>query len=49
MLKVLLTPGAYYAPWQGAEKATTASAGREAGIGHFRLAYSFASVCLALP
>ncbi|KAL8281292.1 hypothetical protein RQP46_006326 [Phenoliferia psychrophenolica] len=41
--KVLLTPGAYYAPWQGADKATTTTADREAGVGHFRLAYSFAT------
>lgn len=42
--KVLLAPGHYYEPWQGAEKATTATRGGERGIGHFRLAFSTAVV-----
>ncbi|KAM0746202.1 PLP-dependent transferase [Meredithblackwellia eburnea MCA 4105] len=41
--KVLLSPGDYFAPWQGADKATTKDAGREAGVGHFRLAFSYGS------
>lgn len=36
--------GKYYVPWQGADKATTASRGDEPGVGYFRLAFSTASV-----
>ncbi|KAL3421753.1 hypothetical protein PVAG01_05909 [Phlyctema vagabunda] len=38
--KVLVTPGSYYVPWQGREKATTKTRGGEESIGHFRLAFS---------
>ncbi|RDW85519.1 hypothetical protein BP5796_03844 [Coleophoma crateriformis] len=41
--KVLLIPGYYYIPWEGPTKATTKSRGGEAGIGHFRLAFSMSS------
>ena len=38
--KVLLTPGSYYTPWQGHDMVTTKARGAEAGIGHFRFAFS---------
>ncbi|KAG7446629.1 PLP-dependent transferase [Guyanagaster necrorhizus] len=38
--KVLLTPGSYYTPWQGKEKSSIASSGREHGVIFFRMAFS---------
>ncbi|KIM94765.1 hypothetical protein OIDMADRAFT_172496 [Oidiodendron maius Zn] len=37
---VLLTPGSYYTPWQGKDKALTKTRGSEPGVGYFRLAFS---------
>ncbi|ORY70789.1 aromatic aminotransferase Aro8 [Leucosporidium creatinivorum] len=41
---VLLVPGAYYSPWQGKDKVTTATRGEEANIGYFRLTYAMNTV-----
>lgn len=38
--KVLLTPGSYYTPWQGKEKTSIATSGREYGVIFFRIAFS---------
>lgn len=43
-VKVLLTPGSYYEPWQGEDKRTTSARGGEKGVGNFRLAYSMTTV-----
>ncbi|ORY69318.1 pyridoxal phosphate-dependent transferase [Leucosporidium creatinivorum] len=40
---ILLVPGAYYSPWQGKDKTTTAARGEELGVGYFRVAYSMAT------
>ncbi|GAA5865835.1 hypothetical protein JCM1840_006268 [Sporobolomyces johnsonii] len=40
---ILLTPGSYYTPWQGADKQTTRARGAETKIGYFRLAFSMAN------
>ncbi|KAL4877381.1 pyridoxal phosphate-dependent transferase [Aspergillus karnatakaensis] len=37
---VLLTPGSYYHPWQGADKVSTAARGAEAGTVHFRFSFA---------
>lgn len=42
---VLLTPGSYYHPWQGADKVTTAARGAEAETAHFRFSFASPTVC----
>ncbi|KAK7409083.1 hypothetical protein QQX98_008744 [Neonectria punicea] len=37
---VLLTPGSYYHPWQGADKVTTKARGAEARTAHFRFSFA---------
>lgn len=44
--QVLLVPGAYYSPWQGEDKVTTATRGEEADVGYFRLTYAMNTVSL---
>jgi len=44
VVKVLLTPGSYYEPWQGRDKKTTSTRGGEKGVGNFRLAFSMTTV-----
>jgi len=41
--KLLLSPGSYFVPWQGKEKATTKTRGAERGVGYFRVAFSMAT------
>jgi aromatic amino acid aminotransferase I len=41
---VLLTPGAYYHPWQGAEKVSTRERGAEAGVATFRFSFATPTV-----
>jgi aromatic amino acid aminotransferase I len=43
---VLLTPGAYYHPWQGPEKATTKARGAEKGTATFRFSFATPTVSL---
>ncbi|KAK0457665.1 PLP-dependent transferase [Desarmillaria tabescens] len=38
--KVLLTPGSYYTPWQGKDRKSIATSGREPDVVFFRLAFS---------
>ncbi|KAK6187986.1 hypothetical protein LQW54_013581 [Pestalotiopsis sp. IQ-011] len=38
--RVLLTPGYYYHPWQGADKKSTKARGADPDTSHFRLAFS---------
>ncbi|KAF3011470.1 hypothetical protein E8E14_005287 [Neopestalotiopsis sp. 37M] len=38
--RVLLTPGYYYHPWQGADKTSTTARGADPDSSHFRLAFS---------
>ncbi|KAH8650026.1 pyridoxal phosphate-dependent transferase [Xylariales sp. PMI_506] len=40
---VLLTPGSYYYPWQGAEKSTTKTRGFDPEITFFRLSFAMAT------
>lgn len=46
-LKVLLTPGSYYHPWEGKAKTTTKAKGYEAGIAHFRFSFALNTVCVS--
>jgi aromatic amino acid aminotransferase I len=41
---VLLTPGSYYHPWQGAEKVSTKARGAEAGVATFRFSFATPTV-----
>ncbi|KAH7015589.1 pyridoxal phosphate-dependent transferase [Ilyonectria destructans] len=41
---VLLTPGSYYHPWQGADKVTTKARGAEPRTAHFRFSFATPSV-----
>lgn len=41
---VLLTPGSYYHPWQGAEKVSTRDRGAEAGVATFRFSFATPTV-----
>ncbi|KAL3463467.1 pyridoxal phosphate-dependent transferase [Aspergillus heterothallicus] len=41
---VLLTPGSYYHPWQGADKVTTSARGADAGTAHFRFSFATPTV-----
>lgn len=41
---VLLTPGSYYHPWQGADKATTKARGADPGTAHFRVSFATPTV-----
>lgn len=43
---VLLGKGTSFVPWQGEDKISTAQRGAEIGVGHFRLAFSYATVGL---
>ncbi|KAH6657578.1 aromatic aminotransferase Aro8 [Truncatella angustata] len=38
--KVLLTPGYYYHPWQGAQKTSTSARGADPDTSHFRLTFA---------
>lgn len=42
---VLLTPGSYYHPWQGADKVSTAARGAEAQQANFRFSFATPTVC----
>lgn len=42
--RVLLTPGYYYHPWQGAEKTSTAARAADADTSHFRLTFAMTTV-----
>lgn len=41
---VLLTPGHYYHPWQGAEKTSTKARGADPDTSHFRLTFAMTTV-----
>jgi aromatic amino acid aminotransferase I len=45
---VLLTPGAYYHPWQGPEKVTTKDRGAEARTAAFRFSFATPTVSLRM-
>ncbi|BGO91718.1 hypothetical protein NBRC10512_006813 [Rhodotorula toruloides] len=40
---VLLTPGSYYTPWEGAHKLSTSARGAERDVGYMRFAFSYNS------
>lgn len=42
--KLLLSPGSYFVLWQGKEMDGTEKRGGERGVGHFRVAFSMATV-----
>ncbi|KAH8204509.1 hypothetical protein TruAng_001283 [Truncatella angustata] len=42
--KVLLTPGYYYHPWQGAQKTSTSARGADPDTSHFRLTFAMTTV-----
>lgn len=44
LYQVLLTPGAYYHPWEGKHRNTTKTRGAEEGVAHFRFSYSMTTV-----